>query len=321
MNFLEKEKYHKLCHEKALPLFLQAWWMDAVCGINAWDVILYEKNGVIMAAWPFLIRNKACYRYVIQPQLTQFNGLWLDYNQVKNGQAKADFESEIMHYFAMKMEEKSIHYVDQNFHYSLTHVDTFVVRGYTKTARVTYVINDISKPQELFENFSYAKKKHIKKTEGLLQVDFAMSAEKFYAFQEACLKQKNQTILYSKRLFFSIYEAAMQRNQALIISVKDKLGNVHAASFYVWDAYSSYYLISAIDNNYRASGASTLMVWEAIKYLSDKTKIFDFEGSMIEAVANSFKQFGSTPTTYYKLYKYNSWSFKLLMNVRKKICN
>jgi hypothetical protein len=63
------------------------------------------------------------------------------------------------------------------------------------------------------------------------------------------------------------------------------------------------------------------MVWEEIKYLSAKTKVFDFEGSMIEAVANSFKQFGTMPKTYYKLYKYNSWSFKLLMNVRKKICN
>jgi transposase-like protein len=317
----KKNIYRQLCDKKPIPLFMQAWWMDAVCGKHAWDVLMYERDGIIMAAWPLLIRKKFFYRYIIQPQLTQFNGVWIDYSQLKNEQEKHDFESEIMNYFRGKIEEMKVHYVDQNFHYSVTNLEGFVLHGFTKVPRVTYTIDNISNPQQVFERFSYAKKKHIKKAEGLLQVDYNMSAEEFYAFQVACLKQKKQTILFSKQLFFSIYEAALQRNQALIISVKDKLGNVHAASFYVWDAHSSYYLISAIDKNYRSSGASTLMVWETIKYLSAKTKVFDFEGSMIEAVANSFKQFGTMPKTYYKLYKYNSWSFKLLMNVRKKICN
>lgn len=42
----KKELYRKLCEqEPSIPLFSQAWWLDAVCGEAAWDVALVEKGG------------------------------------------------------------------------------------------------------------------------------------------------------------------------------------------------------------------------------------------------------------------------------------
>ena len=40
-----------------------------------------------------------------------------------------------------------------------------------------------------------------------------------------------------------------------------------------------------------------------IKHLSGKVKAFDFEGSMIENVANSFAQFGADMKPYYCISK------------------
>jgi hypothetical protein len=40
-----------------------------------------------------------------------------------------------------------------------------------------------------------------------------------------------------------------------------------------------------------------------MKELSKKTQAWDFEGSMIENVESSFRQFGGVPVPYYEIYK------------------
>ena len=63
------------------------------------------------------------------------------------------------------------------------------------------------------------------------------------------------------------------------------------------------------------------MVWEAIKLMSQKTKMFDFEGSMIEGVAKSFQQFGTKQTGYFKISKSYSIIGSLLMTVHRRLKN
>ena len=46
-----KERYQQLCDaEPSICVYDQPWWMDAVCGADNWDVLLYEKNGSILVA-------------------------------------------------------------------------------------------------------------------------------------------------------------------------------------------------------------------------------------------------------------------------------
>jgi hypothetical protein len=56
------------------------------------------------------------------------------------------------------------------------------------------------------------------------------------------------------------------------------------------------------------------MVWEAILFLADKTKDFDFEGSMIEGVAKAFEEFGAEQKAYFNISKFN-YIFSLYMNL------
>ena len=45
---VKKEKYYAFCEiEKTIPIFSQAWWLDAVCA-DAWDVCIVEKGGEIL---------------------------------------------------------------------------------------------------------------------------------------------------------------------------------------------------------------------------------------------------------------------------------
>ena len=96
-NQNNKERYSALCDEnKSIPLFMQAWWMNAVCDPNSWDVLIYEKNNKISAVWVYHFRKKYGFKVVLQPQLTQTNGMWIDYPEKLTVSEKLSFEKELM---------------------------------------------------------------------------------------------------------------------------------------------------------------------------------------------------------------------------------
>ena len=79
-NMTNKELYRDFCHKtKQLPIFMQDWWLDAVCAGKQWDVLLYmDEEGNIQAVLPYLLRQRAWMKYIIMPQQTQIGGIWID---------------------------------------------------------------------------------------------------------------------------------------------------------------------------------------------------------------------------------------------------
>lgn len=312
-----KEIYRRICSEQpTLPLFLQAWWMDAVAE-NTWDVILAQRNGITEGVLVYFWVNKARFKLIINPQLTQNTGLWLNYPSKITASQKLDFEKRVCNVLIDEVEKMDLAYFDQCFHHSLGNWLPFYWRNFSQTTRYTYQIKDISQPENCFKNFSYSKRKQIKKAEKTLTIDFAMKPEAFYSHLQENLAKKKQEVFYSKQKFLLLCKNAIDREQASIISAHDAQGNTHAALFVVWDKMSAYNLISSIDPNFSSSGASTLVVWEAIKHLSGKTQIFDFEGSMDENIENSFKQFGTEQVPYFRIIKSNSLIIKFLLYTKQ----
>ena len=73
-----KDKYRVLCDaESSIPLFSKAWWLDAVCGDDGWNVVLVEKGENIIGAMPFYIKHHLGFKKFIQPPLTQTLGPWI----------------------------------------------------------------------------------------------------------------------------------------------------------------------------------------------------------------------------------------------------
>ena len=54
---------------------------------------------------------------------------------------------------------------------------------------------------------------------------------------------------------------------------------------------------------FSSSQSQELLLWEGIQFASQHSKIFDFEGSMVEGIENFFRQFGTKSTPYYILSK------------------
>ena len=313
-----KERYKTFCDEHPeIPLFMQYWWMEAASVGKEWDVLFYEENNRIKATFVYLIVKKFNFKFILQPMLSQYSGLWIDYPPDITPTQKLNIEKKIMSNFIEQIESLKFAYFEQNFHYSVANWLPFHWKKYRQTTRYTYQIKDIKKLENVYESFSYAKQKHIKKNNDNLQIDISVSAEDFYNFHKEYLKQKGKGIEYSLNLFLTIYNETIRREQGIIVAIKDKNQNLHSALFVVWDKKSAYCLISAINPQFKSDGASTKMFWEAIKLVSTKTEIFDFEGSMIEGVAQSFQQFGTHQVPYFNIRKSKSFVFDV--GVRLKI--
>lgn len=313
-----KERYRILCEtDNSIPLFLQAWWMDAVCGDN-WDVFIYCPKNEIIGTLVYHFKTKFSIKAIIQPQLTQHNGIWINYTPNLSSSKKLNLEHEVITNLIEQLEQSNIDYYDQNFHWKFTNWLPYYWKGYKQTTRYTYQIKDISNPDSFFEKFSHGKKNQIKKSEKELQVKFNLECDTFYSEHKKNLIYFNQKILYSYETFQSIYKSATERNQGFIVSASDNKGNIHASLFVIWDSCSAYNLISSINPLFRSSGASTLVVWEAIKFLSSKTQTFDFEGSMNKNIEKSFREFGTEQVAYMRILKSKSLFINIIQTMKKK---
>jgi len=298
-----KEKYYAFCEiEKTIPLFSQAWWLDAVCA-DEWDVCLVEKGGTIYASMPFHIKKRYGFTILCQPPLTQNLGPWIKPSTLKYDKILSQ-QKVLMEGLIEQL--PTYHYFNQNWHYMQTNWLPFYWKGFKQTTYYTYVIEELIDLEYVFSNFGYAKRKNINKAEKIINVVFDISAEEFYKNHKMTLAKQGLKISYSFELFNKIYKAGYEHNSARTIAGYDSKNNLHAALFIIWDKLSAYDLISTIDPDYRVYGAASLLIKEVITFVSTITKKIDFEGSMIESVERSFRQFGAIQKPYFNVSKTQS---------------
>lgn len=319
-----KKLYIDFCKsENNMPIFNQYWWLDAVCGASNWDVILVDKDNSVVAALPYYLNKTLFLKFIIQPILTPFCGVWIKYPANQKYSKRLSYEKNIIDNVVKELDSLKISYFDQYFHYDFTNWLPFYWKGFKETTRYTYVIENIENIDEVISNFSNGKKKNINKASQLVEVKHDLDPEQFYKNHEMTLKKQGQDIIYSLETFLKIYNEVKERNCGRIIYSIDKDNKIHSAIFFIWDNNSGYDLISTIDPDLRNSGSASLLIREVISFLSDKTDKFDFEGSMIENVEYSFRQFGAIQKKYFNIYKGNPLlrSAKEFLRNNKKIFN
>lgn len=300
----EKEHYRKLCKtEKTIPIFSRDWWMDAVCGEENWNVILVEDNGQIIASLPYFIKTKYGFKVITQPPLTQTNGLWIKYPDDQSSSKKHFYEKEITNQIIDKLENLKVDLYEQNFHYSFTNWQPFYWRDFRQTTRYTFVIEDLTNHDAIFSQFSKVVRKNIRKAAKDANIYSSDDIEEFYKLNKQVFERQGLEVTYSLSFLKRLDRACSQNKARQMFFGQDNKGNIHSIVYIVWDEMSAYLLMSGTDPEYRDSNFKTLLVWEAIKYASNVTKQFDFEGSMIENVADYFTKFSATKRPYFQISK------------------
>lgn len=303
---LAKEEYRSFCAENppGLYVFQQPWWLDAVAGPENWGVCLYRQGGQIAGAWCFHFRRYGRKIRIFNPRFTQFTGIWLRYPENQKYEKRLAYEKEATGALLAQLETLPLISFSQSFSTDYTNWQPLYWEGFQQTTHYSFRIRDISDPGAVEAGFGHAKRKNIKRAlSETLEIGFDLSAREFYDNHSLTLAKQGSKISYSFDLFQRIYQAAYGHDGGRVIYARDREGNLHAALFVIWNETCAFDLISTIDPDYRISGASTLLVRDMLRYLSDKTAAFDFEGSMVPGVANSFSQFGTVQVPYFHITK------------------
>ncbi|MCI8420511.1 MAG: GNAT family N-acetyltransferase [Oscillospiraceae bacterium] len=316
-----KEKYSELCKENStISVYDQPWWLDAVCGKDNWEVVLYEKNGTILGAMPCYIKSKFGLKYITQPQFTQHNGVWIRYPDNQIEAKRISYEKEVIGSLLEEIEKMPIYCYLQAHSPKLTNWLPFYWRGYKQTTYYTYRLPDIHDTEVVFKNFQPNKRKNINKARKAgYTIKFDLADENFYKHHKKSLKKQGVDIQYSFDIFQQIYHAAYENKSGRTIYAEDENGTLLCALFNLWDRKWGYDLISAIDPDTRKSGVPDLLVYTMLEYLSDKVIGYDFEGSMIPGVEESFRHFGAIQTPYFLINKIYTKNYLIKKIVEKKL--
>jgi hypothetical protein len=298
----KRETYQKFCEgRRDIPIFSQPWWLDAVCGRFGWDACIVENARGIVGTMPFYYRTDGRFAQISMPGQTQNFKLWIDYTNSAKLEARLSQEKQVITELILQL--PAFESFNLNFYHSLTNWLPFYWQGFTQTTRYTYVIDDLTDLADVFARFSHAKRKNIRRAEGILQLGPELTAQEFFNHHAMTLEKEGKKINYDYPLLERIFQATQERDCGKVFTAVDSEMRVHAAIFVIWDPVQAYYLLSAIDPDYRASGAATFLIQKAIRDMSLRTKRFDFEGSMIEGVENSFRQFGTIQVPYFQILK------------------
>ena len=293
---------------------MQAWWLDATSK-ESWDVIFAKIHDEIVGFFVFSYQKKLGKTIVTNLPLTQYSGPFIFYPTNLNKSDIHSFENKVYTSIIEQLDSKNIDFIEINCHHSFKNWQQFFWSGYKQTTKYTYILENISNKETLLKEMSYSQRaKRIKKAKNDYYFSLELSAEEFYDFYKSNLKDLDKTIFYSKDFFLKLYNAAKERNQGQIISIYSKDNELLAALWTIWDSEFAYNMIMTSDKKKKCSEGTTLLIWETIDFLKDKTKNYDFEGSMIKGVALRNQSYGATALPYHCISKSNS----LIMSAWKK---
>lgn len=313
-----KEKYRQFCEqESTITIFSQAWWLDSVAGDN-WDVCVVEKGDDIVATMPYVLQKKFGLTLLTQPKLTQTLGPWLKPSTAKYSKQLSQ-QKDLME--ALIEQLPKYHYFSQCWHYINKNWLPFYWKGFEQVTRYTYVIEDLSNTDEIWASLQGNIRKEIRKAENKfnLSVKSNLPFSEFLLLNHKTFSRQGMKLPYNEIFVSQLASTAKDRNQCCWFIAQDNRGQNHAGVLLVWDDNSAYYLMGGGNPDLRNSGATSLCMWEAIKFASTVTKRFDFEGSMIEPVERFFRAFGAKQTPYFALTHRPSRWLNTVMHLKKAL--
>jgi len=300
-----KEKYRKYCAEnEMLPIFFQPWWLDVVSGTDEWNVVVIEKDDVLQACLPYIIKKRKGLTSLGMPLLTPYLGPWINYNNDQKEAARISTEKKLFTELIEQLPRFDKFHIQ--FNHTITNWLPFYWKGFRETTLYTYVIEDLKMLDAVKSNLAANIKSDIVKAEKKVTIERSNDVEALFDTCVLTFKRQHIDVPFDLKTIQHIHRATTQNEAGQIFLARDEESRVHAGAFIVWDKNRAYYLMGGGDPELRNSGATSLLLWEAIQFAATVAEKFDFEGSMIQPVEKFFRAFGADQKPYFLITKTNS---------------
>jgi hypothetical protein len=280
-------------------VFEQPWWLDSVAP-GRWSEAVVRRGEDVVARLPYTCRRRYGLTTIVQPHLTQTLGPWLAPATCKYTR-RLESEKRLLGLLIEALPR--FDFFRMNFAPTLTNWLPFYWAGFEATVRYTYRIEDLTDLDRVHSEFQEGVRRGIRKAQAALEVDHHYPLEHLLRLNAETFARQGLRPPYSDAFVRRLDAACAARGARRILAAIDADGRAHAALYVVWDEHTLYPLINARDPEVQAFGSNTLLYWEAIRLASEVSRVFDFEGSMLEPIEHFVRAFGGRQTPYFSVWK------------------
>jgi lipid II:glycine glycyltransferase (peptidoglycan interpeptide bridge formation enzyme) len=264
---------------------------------------LRGSDGSLLGIMPLNIRKKGPYTVAVQPPLSQYWGIFFAPVVPEGTYREYSWKGKAIKAILEAL-PKNIRYFLYNFAPEFDYPLPFHWQGYELRTRYTYQIDLGQSEKELLAGFSRNSRYELRNAEEYRPLVRSTSdvGELKRLFGEYEKAGKPLIKASETEQFFRIMEL-LQKQGAEIMEIGEPGKPAMAAGVFVQYGDRTTYLVSALDPAEKKSGVMTLMLWTAMQKAKETSRIFDFEGSMIEGIEGFFRGFGARPVPYLNIQK------------------
>ena len=294
-----RDEYRTFASEVAdLPLFMQPWYLDAVCPVGSWDAAVVQKNGRTVAVLPYFLKQKLAWQHITMPKLCKQLGPFLlpEYRNLK-------WEMRLYKELIEQLPEQLAAF-EQNFNYSVTNWLPFYWKGFKQTTLYSYILSLESPEALIFKDIEKNYRNKIKAAEARLVLRDDLPLSELHRLVRASFERQGLETSIDFPFLQTLYAAFSEHGCGKLFFATDpETGQLHSAALLVWDKTSAYYLMSGDDPDLRSSGAAVWLQWIAILHAKNVVgvPVFDFEGSMMPAIEQGRRDFGAQQRPYFRV--------------------
>jgi hypothetical protein len=280
----------------------------AVGGNRNWHYACsVDGEGVLRGVLPYQLKKRWGLSFLTPPPLSPRLGPYLVYpaNCVTIRQ-RQDFQFKVLTDLANNLPD--VAYARIHWPYELNYGLPWQQLGWQQSVRYSYVL-DLSLPMEtIFAHFKSSLRNKIRKAERLLRVVETTDYQPVFRLTQLDFQHRGVANQISESLMARLDAAAASASARKIWLAKDENDRVHAAIWLLFDGQCAYNLFLGSDPELRSSGASTLVLWQAIQWSKQQgLSHFDFEGSQLPGIEAFFRSFGGQAQPYYQFTKIKKW--------------
>lgn len=298
--------YAEHCRLHYVPLPLQAWWLDAVCGAQGWDAALATNgNGRITGLMPYWITRRWGLPVVQLPPFSAYAGPWLRYPP------DADFRLSSRYSFEQKTMAALLNtlpqpvFFTQNFHPSVTNWLPFHHAGFRQTTRYTYVLGKMEDAAPVFQQFKNPLRLKLRRAEQATEVlrDDSAAAE-VLRLNSLSFQRKNLRPPHRDEAFARLHQALAEREQCAVFLALDRRdGSPHAGLYLAFDERQASAILAGFDPARGAHCGLYGLYREAIVFCAAHGLSLDFDGGMEAGIGQVFRAFGASMVPFFQIWR------------------
>ncbi len=280
-------------------LFSKSWYLDALGA--EYEILTVENKNRIIAG---IVLAKNEINTYANPMLDKYLGVLLEKGS-PNRHKRESNEYKAMELIAKEC--KKIKSFDYYFHPNFDNWIPFYWQGFAQTTRYTYRIEYKKYTlEEIYQNFHHGiVKNNINKGEKSgVEIWMNISFDDIWNLvNKTFLRQGGKSPFKKEKL--KNYIDLLHRKGVFYSWGAYYEGKCVAVAGVVYEPKSAYFLLNGIDIENMPRGANTYMIYELIKYFSNKSDYFDFEGSMLPGVEPLYRKFATQRVPYMQIWNDN----------------